>query len=131
MKTVAFLDRCIAENREIYCDQIAMNLALLEGQPNWHCEHPEWRLPGDGGPRDQAAHEAAFAKFARYDIAGELRRGGVHVLALPHDKFWRHEIVTAPLSDMIVCHPNSPKDDLGKMEVLDGLGIQFDPVAST
>jgi hypothetical protein len=129
-KTVAYLDRCIEENRSLFCDQIAMNLALLAGQPTWRCEHPDWRLPGDGGPRDMAEREAAFVKFAQSPIEGELQYGGVHLVALPHDKFWRHERVSTPLSDMIVCHPNSPKDDLEKMTILGAMGIQFDQGSS-
>jgi len=128
--TDAFLDRCIEENRSLFCDQIAMNLALLAGQPTWHCEHPDWRLPGDGGLRDTTEREAAFVKFAKYPIAGELHHGNVHLLALPHDKFWRHELVSTSLSNMIVCHPNSPKDDLDKMTILGAMGVRFDPVSA-
>jgi hypothetical protein len=129
-KTIAYLDRCIEENRSLFCDQVAMNLALVGGHPLWHCEHPDWRLPGDGDPHDMAEREAAFVKFAKYPIEGELQDGGVRLLALPHDKFWRHERVSTRLSDMIVCHPNSPKDDLQKMAVLDAMGIRFDQGSS-
>jgi hypothetical protein len=130
-RTVAFLDRCIDENRLLLCDQVAINLALLDSQPEWRCEHPDWRVPGDGASHEISDREVAFAKFARYGITGELRRDGVRVLALPHDQFWRHEIVKTPVSDMVVCHPNSPKDDLGKTKIFDGMGIRFDAAAST
>jgi hypothetical protein len=129
-RTIAFLDRCIEEQRFYFCDQVAMNLALLEGNPDWHCEHADWVLPASGVQQDRGSREAAFAKCARFPITGELRHGGLHVLALPHDKFWRHALVPIPPRDLVVCHPNSPKDDLEKVNLLASMGVRFQPVAS-
>ena len=128
-KTISFLERCIEEQRLLFCDQVAMNLALLEGDPSWHCEHADWMLPTDTSKYDRGSLEAAFAKCVKSPIKGELRRGGLQVLALPHDKFWRHGLFAAPLQDMVVCHPNSPKDDLEKMKLLDAMGLRFQPGA--
>ena len=62
---------------------------------------------------------------AEAPIWGRLGRIGLEVQALPHATFWRHEIFPAPRSGMAICHPNSPKDDLEKMKVLDRLGLCF------
>jgi hypothetical protein len=130
IKTIAFLERCIEEHRLLLSDQVAMNLALLEGEPDWHCENADWMLPSGGVPHDRGSLEAAFAKYVKSPIQGELRQGGLQVLALPHDKFWRHGWVTSTLPDMVICHPNSPKDDLEKMKIFDAMGLRFNPVAA-
>jgi hypothetical protein len=124
-KTAAFLERLMDENRLMFCDQVAMNLTLLEGDPVWHCADPGWALPVPGVAQDRDSLEAAFAKCVTSPIRGELRQGGVQVLALPHDKFWRHALFASPLQDMVVCHPNSPKNDLEKMKLLDSMGLRF------
>jgi hypothetical protein len=129
-KTTAFLERCIEEHRLLFCDQVAMNLVLLEGDPDWRCEYADWMLPVGAVQHDRGSLEAAFAKCVKSPIKGELRQGGLQVLALPHDKFWRHGWVTTSLRDMVICHPNSPKDDLEKMKLLDSMGLRFQPGAT-
>jgi hypothetical protein len=123
--TVAFLERCIEENRQLFDDQVVMNLTLLAGDPHWHCEDPEWTLPDAVYQGDRSALQLAFAKYASRPIKGKLRAGNVHLLALPHDKFWRHELVVSPIDGMAVCHPNSPKDDLEKMRLFERIGLRF------
>jgi hypothetical protein len=127
IKTIAFLDRCIVEHQSFRCDQVAMNLALLDGEPSWHCEHADWSLPVGGAQYDRGSLESAFAKCVKSPIKGAFRQGGLQVLALPHDKFWRHGLVTNSLSDMVICHPNSPKNDLGKMKIFDAMSLRFHP----
>jgi hypothetical protein len=126
-KTVSFMERCIAAQRLLFCDQLAVNLALLEGEPDWRCEDADWILPVRGVRHDRSSLEAAFAKCAKSPIRGELRQGGLQVLALPHDKFWRHACVSTPLPKTVICHPNSPKDDLEKIKILKAMGLQFEP----
>jgi Nucleotide-diphospho-sugar transferase len=127
INTIAFLDRCIVEQRSFRCDQVAMNVALLGEDPDWHCEHADWILPVSGVQHDRSGLEAAFAKCARSPITGELRHGRIQVLALPHDKFWRHGVVAHSLADTVICHPNSPKNDLEKMKIFDAMGLRFLP----
>jgi Nucleotide-diphospho-sugar transferase len=124
-KTVSFLERCIQEHRLLFCDQVAFNLALLQGHPDWYCEDADWMLPVSDLQHSKGALEAAFIKYTEYAIKGHLRRDGLQLLALPHDKFWRHALVAHSLRDMVVCHPNSPKDDLEKMKLLTSMGLRF------
>ncbi|HBK07850.1 MAG TPA: hypothetical protein DDZ81_18685 [Acetobacteraceae bacterium] len=123
VKTTAFLERCVQENRILFDDQVVLNLALLDEDPHWHCEHPDWTLPSR--QNDRSALETAFARCANAPIRGDLKTSGLQLLALPHDKFWRHAFVSTPVRDMVVCHPNSPKDDLEKMQLLDVMGLRF------
>jgi hypothetical protein len=124
-KTISFLERCIQEHRLLFCDQVAFNLALLQGDPDWYCEAADWMLPAGDLQYSRAALEAAFIKLEGYAIKGHLRKDGLQLVALPHDKFWRHALVTHSLRDMVVCHPNSPKDDSEKMKLLTSMGLQF------
>ena len=124
-KTIAFLDQCISEHRSFRCDQVAMNLALLEGNSHWLCEPSGWTPPGGDIQYDKDQRLTTFANLVRFPIKGELRPSGLQALALPHDKFWRHFWVNSSLPDMVICHANSPKNDLEKMKTFDNLGINF------
>jgi hypothetical protein len=104
-----------------------MNVALLEGNPDWFCEHAVWTSPGADVWNDDGQRRAAFTKLVRFPIKGELQQGGQQVVALPTDKFWRQKWVSGSFPDMVICHPNAPKDDLEKMKVLDAMGIRFPP----
>jgi hypothetical protein len=126
-QTISFIEDCLKGHQQLLSDQVAVNLALLEGQPDWQCEHTDWMLPVSGSQHDRASLEAAFDKFAKSPIRGKLRQGGLEVLALPHDKFWRHEFVTHSLQDTVIAHPNSPKDDVEKMKIFDAMGLRFQP----
>lgn len=129
-KAIAFLDRCIIEHQSFRCDQVAMNLALLEWDPDWLCEDADWMPPGGDVRYDRDQRLAVFAKLMQFPIKAELRQGGLRLLALPHDKFWRHLWVSRSMPDMVICHPNSPKVDLEKMKIFDAMGIRFPPVAA-
>jgi hypothetical protein len=126
-RTIPFVERCIEAHRVLYCDQLAMNLALLDEEPDWWCEQADWMLPAPGVHHDRSSLEVAFSRYAKYPIRGELRKERLEVLALCHDKFWRHACVTSSLPDTVVCHPNSPKDDLEKMKILEAAGLRFGP----
>jgi hypothetical protein len=128
-KTLALLDRCIEQHQSLHCDQVAMNVALLQGKPEWHCDHDDWLPPGTVVHQDRANLRAAFARLMKSPITGELSQDGLQLLALPHDKFWRHHWITSSLTDMVVCHPNSPKDDTEKMKILAAMGVRFAPEA--
>ena len=128
--TVAFLDRCIEQHRSFHSDQVALNFALLQSEPSWHCDHADWTPPGNIAHHDRANRRIAFAKVMKSPITGEIRHGGLRVLALPHDRFWRHHWIASPLADMVVCHPNSPKDDAEKMKIFDAMGVRFAPAAT-
>jgi len=126
-KNVAFLDQCITEHRAFRCDQVAMNVALLEANADWVCEANDWRPPGDGIQYDRETRLAVFADLMRFPIKGTLEDDGPRLLALPHDKFWRHLWAARVMPDMVICHPNSPKDDLEKMKIFDEMGIRIAP----
>ncbi len=122
--TIAFLDSCLNESREVQDDQIALNLALVEADAVW----PHLELgTGASAWRPGASLEdirASFATMARRPLRGWTRRFGLDLLALPHHQFWRHSLVTGTLADMVVCHPNSPKDELGKIKIFNAMGIR-------
>lgn len=126
-KTTAFLERCVENHLSLYSDQVAINLTLLEQNPDWHCEVADWTVPAADLQCDRGGLEAAFEKYSKWPIRGELRQGGAQVLALPHDQFWRHGWVTSSSADMVICHPNSRKDGLEKMKLFDSMGLRFQP----
>jgi hypothetical protein len=121
----AFLDRCVDENRLLFDDQVVLNLALLGGDPEWYCENADWALPAEDSDRSRSHLETAFRKWAKFAITGQLEDYGLRVTALPHDKFWRHGIVPNLVEQMVVCHPNSPKDDGEKIKLLTSMGLRF------
>ena len=122
--TIAFLDSCLNEARQVQDDQIALNLALVEADAVW----PHLELgTGPSAWHPGATLEdirASFATMARRPLRGWTRRYGLDLLALPHHQFWRHSLVTTTLAEMVVCHPNSPKDELGKIKIFNAMGIR-------
>ncbi|HYZ23725.1 MAG TPA: putative nucleotide-diphospho-sugar transferase [Rhodopila sp.] len=126
-QVLVFIRNCIVEQRAIFCDQIAINMALVESGPDWRCVHPDWHVPPPGTLSDQARREALFARCAAAPITAELQDTGCRVLALPHDAFWRHSVVTPDPRTMIVGHPNSPKDDAEKIKLLESFNLRFVP----
>jgi hypothetical protein len=128
-KMIAFMDECIKEHHSFHCDQVSMNVALFEGDPDWRCEDVVWTSPGADVWDDEVQRRARYTHFRQFPITGELRRGGLRVVALPNDKFWRQRWVSGSLQDIVICHPNAPKDDLEKMKVLAAMGVRFAPRA--
>jgi hypothetical protein len=126
-KAAAFIDHCIQEQKTIFCDQISINLALLAHDPAWQCDLPGWSIPSPDILIDQTRREAFFAQTVSRPIVGVLARSRGIVLALAHDKFWRHPWVAADRQTMVVCHPNSPKDDQEKIALLRSLDLEIDP----
>jgi hypothetical protein len=117
-----FLDRCIHYHLVQQDDQVAFNIALLDHEPTW------WTGSNDPQPSTRFSLDAVrsrFAENASLPISGELRGGAATLLALPHDRYWRHDFAPAPLENMLICHPNSPKDDLAKIEIFRNRGIYF------
>ena len=123
-RTISFLDSCVNESRQVQDDQIALNLALVEADAVW----PHLELGTDASAWHPGATpediRASFATMARRPLRGWTRRYGLDLLALPHHQFWRHSLVPATLSEMVVCHPNSPKDELGKIRIFNAMGIR-------
>lgn len=126
-RSLEFVERCIEEHRMVLSDQVAVNLALLEADPNWTCDSPNWTLPDADVEYARPALEELFARHANIPIRGKLRSGGLNVLGLPHNQFWRHEIVASPREETVICHPNSPKDDSEKMKIFRMMNLCFAP----
>jgi hypothetical protein len=122
--TAQFLDYCLTQAWGVQDDQVAMNLALLQADAEWPHVH-EIRRPlaqeGSLPPNIQRS----FKLLARRPLHGMINHLGLQLLALPHHQFWRHDEIVAPLSEMVVCHPNSPKVASEKINVFNALGIQL------
>jgi hypothetical protein len=114
---VSFLDDCIQEHRKVQSDQLALNLALLEADTHWPSHHVNGRPYGQSHLQQEDLR-LLFETTARDSIVGSADRYGLAVLALPHHEFWRHSFVRCSQSEMVICHPNSPKDDKEKIKVL-------------
>ena len=69
--------------------------------------------------------QAKFVAGARVPIKGRLDRHGLELLALAHHEFWRHSLVPPSPSEMVICHPNSPKCDADKMKCFEELQVNF------
>jgi hypothetical protein len=123
--TIAFLDDCLHECALVHDDQVAINLALLEADAEWPHVTGGGTLPALPPSATLTDIQGHFAAMARSPLRGRLRNHGLDVLALPHHQFWRHSWVAAPDSDMVVCHPNSPKDEIEKIKIFNALCPNF------
>ncbi|WP_158810452.1 putative nucleotide-diphospho-sugar transferase [Beijerinckia sp. L45] len=113
-KVIQLLNQCIIEHQSVYSDQAAMNLALLEFDADWS---------GEADLDDATVSvDERFSAKALQNISGRLDRNNATLRALRHDRFWRHKFVRHAESEMVICHPNSPKNDAGKMRILGSVG---------
>jgi Nucleotide-diphospho-sugar transferase len=111
----SFVDHCIREHRTVQSDQLALNLALLDADTCWPTPGASDR-PVSQSNLQQDELNILFEAAARNSIVGRVNRYGFNVLALPHREFWRHSFVRCHRSEMVICHPNSPKNDQEKIE---------------
>jgi Nucleotide-diphospho-sugar transferase len=119
---VALAEGCLREHRIVQDDQLAMNLALLENDIRW--KQPDIRLDASSSleTRDIGL-EASFEAVARFPIEGKANLRPIAVEALAHHQFWRHDSVPFDPNEIIVCHPNSPKGETEKLNILMRRGV--------
>jgi hypothetical protein len=120
--TIGLLDACVNEHRGVQDDQVALNLALLAAGTRWVQNAP--RFDAERG-RTEADVISDFRSAARRSIWGKTTEYDLDVMALPHHQFWRHNWLRADRSEMVVCHPNTPKDDGEKMKRFEDLGVRY------
>lgn len=106
-----FLARSLAILKKVSSDQIALNLALFELDPQW--DFVAQKIATD----EQLI--SSFADKANEGIFGATRDSGLLLEALPATRFFRHSFVATDAASLVVLHPNSPKSLKGKMEVFD------------
>lgn len=104
----ALLDRVIAIQRRVSCDQLAFNLALLD-------EDVRWDFLSDRGEDTEYTRDD-FIAHASMRIHGKIEGLDLTLEALPADTFWRHEFVPRNLETAVFVHPNAPRDLDRKLE---------------
>ena len=100
-EVASLVSRVLAIQRELYDDQLALNLALLEMNAHWDADQIELKNKEDV-IRNFSAHAAL-------SIRGVLPGTQVSLTALPATAFWRHEFVPLDRNACVLLHPNSPK----------------------
>lgn len=120
--TIALLEACVNEHRGVQDDQVAFNLALLGAGTRWI---ESVTRSGPERRRTEANLISAFRQAARRAIRGTTTEYGLDIMALPHHQFWRHDWLGVDRSEMVICHPNTPKDDREKMKRFEELGVRY------
>lgn len=120
--TITLLEECIAEHRGVQDDQVAMNLAFMSADSCWD---QDGRCSDSGKKRTNEELIDDFKLVGRRPIRGTMTRLGLAVVALPHHQFWRHNWFDAAQSEMLVCHPNTPKSNKAKKECFKNLGMWY------
>ncbi|OSQ45271.1 putative nucleotide-diphospho-sugar transferase [Marivita geojedonensis] len=98
-------------------DQRTLNQVLLN---NYHIDWSE---------RPEAWEHCAIKDGWTKPVLGRCERTGLTLAALGHSFYQRHGTKKGFCQHAIVCHPNSPKDQDGKFETLQGLGINLGPIS--
>jgi hypothetical protein len=122
-RSIALIDDCIRIHRTVQSDQVALNLALLDCGT---C----WMLPAgyDESSEGDFAREQAkefFKLAATIPILGRTGRHRLFLFALPHNTFWRHAWVPFDPDELVLCHPNTPKEDNAKVTRCGQLGVRY------
>lgn len=109
-RVLGFLER--VNQRFDGSDQRAFNMALLE----------DYQVHWDAAPPANWEHGRLSDGWVQ-PVKGACAATRLSVVGLPHALFQRHGVTVETLSHALVCHPNSPKTDEGKLLVFRGLGL--------
>jgi hypothetical protein len=105
-----FLSHLIESLQLVSSDQLSINRFLLENSAHWDTNHKQGAPDGD--------REAAFQTHASKRVIGNLKKLNMRLEALPADVFWRHSFVPLRPSRLVLIHPNSPKNPIEKMKLI-------------
>ncbi len=119
-----FLSSCLKEQAMVQSDQIAFNLALLNGDVLWE-ETQLAHLREPPGALTKNNRLKLFEDTARLTFVGRLARHDLSVEALPHDLFWRHKSIHFDRQKVVISHPNTIKQETAKMCEFRNLGTYF------
>jgi len=108
----ALLDGANDIQKTVSSDQLALNLALWTLETRWKS------TVGETVSMDIIARKERFRMAAPQRITGFVQKIEAKIEALPADIFWRHEFVEWNQSHVNVLHPNSPKNDEDKFQIL-------------
>jgi hypothetical protein len=120
--TRILLQECVREQEAVQSDQVALNLALWGAGVQWQGWTFDCQLAAEQAVLKESL-KASFAMTANRSVIGRALATGLDVLALPHVAFWRHAWVPFRHADVVVCHPNSPKDQAAKLGCFRRLGV--------
>jgi hypothetical protein len=112
----AFLGLAIQAQSRVISDQLALNLALFYSQLSWDVTI--------GPTTDQHSLNDSFAIRADKYYFGKLAKFGLTVEALPATSFWRHSFILPDWEKIVVCHPNSPRTQEGKLKIFKSLNFE-------
>jgi hypothetical protein len=108
---VDFLDK--VNSRFIVDDQSIFNRILLQDY------RIKWNAPL---PLTDWAHCDA-SSGRKEKLFGRCETTGLIVAALPHCFYQRHNVTASSVNHAIICHPNSPLTQQGKLDVFRKLGL--------
>jgi hypothetical protein len=95
-----------------YDDQITLNRVL--------CRH--YTIRWEGAPPARWQH-CAIANGWTGPLHGSSGIAPLQLAALPHAYFQRHTVTARDLAHAVICHPNSPKNENDKIELLRSFGL--------
>jgi hypothetical protein len=94
-----------------YDDQVTLNRVLRRYAIGW-----------DSAPPARWEH-CAIADGWTEPIRGSSATTALRLAALPHAYFQRHEVTVRHRGHAVICHPNSPKNERDKIDVLRSFGL--------
>lgn len=113
--TFNLIENALKLQLNVYCDQIALNVALWECEMNWF--QPDYNAPELSD--DEFKHRINIFKIHASDnIDGIGIKLKIKARALPPKLFWRNNFVDFDSAKAILFHPNSPKEESGKLQAL-------------
>jgi hypothetical protein len=108
-QTIQLIQNAIQIQKEVYSDQIALNVALWESNVLWEQK--------DDIMIDPENQLSAFQSNDKKTIDGFGSSPAIRIRALPSKLFWRNDVVPFDPSLVILFHPNSLKDEQDKLRI--------------
>ncbi|MGC4035696.1 MAG: putative nucleotide-diphospho-sugar transferase [Chitinophagaceae bacterium] len=117
---INIVKNCIEIQKEIYSDQVALNLALWEENPVWNAPYT---VEFKNVKQEFNEIRSFFTNQSFRNIDGLSHVSEIKIMALSPDVFWRNSVVTLDWEKVIIFHPNSPKSDIEKLETFKKYGL--------
>lgn len=106
---IKILADAIRFHKIVYCDQLALNLAVFKNGAIWELPYMLNGMQND---------KNIFTTHAGFEISGKIPSLKLRLKALPATTYYRNNIVELQLNNIIIFHPNSPKDGIEKLKTL-------------
>jgi hypothetical protein len=119
---IDIIKNCIAIQKKIYSDQVALNIALWNENLIWNALYS---TEEQNFNREFKEICSVFTDQSFQNIDGISQISKIKLMALSPETFWRNDVVPLDWKKVIIFHPNSLKSDIEKIKTFNKYALPF------